>query len=553
MIVSQIATGQYARLLAPTSSPVPSRRRPCAPSPCFSTTSRVAKSTLQRIHEAFQLFLGIFRDSKGREQEGKRLKPDAEKLSEEQQTVLDLITQGRSVFFTGPAGTGKSVLLKKIIQQLAIKYLGDDKRVGITASTGLAAHGIGGTTLHRFAGVGLAQAPIERLIDDILSTKFKLDRWTDVEVLVIDEISMVDCLLFDKLDAIARTVRKIDRPFGGIQLVVTGDFFQLPPVKRGRDDGSPRFCFEAKAWSQVIQHTIGLTRVYRQRDPEFVKMLNEVREGCLSPSTIKKFQKLNRPVSFNGSKATELFPLRAEADGANKRRLQNIKGMTYNYTAKDGGTVTNAASRKMLLSNCIAPDLLKLKKGAQVILTRNIDGTLVNGSQGRVIGFAHSHSFHHTQWDDEDGEPHSDREPPVIDESSDQGLYPVVRFTFKEGHSRVQLCKPMEWTVERWVPAPLLDDGWTVEKLATRTQVPLLLAWALSIHKSQGQTLSHVKVDLARVFETGHAYVALSRAKSTQGLQVLNFDPSKVAVHPKVKAFYASLSKESGSGAGSDT
>jgi ATP-dependent DNA helicase PIF1 len=464
---------------------------------------------------------------------------DETRLSEEQQTVFDLVVnQGESVFFTGAAGTGKSVLLKKIVQSLVAKYLGERDCIGVTASTGLAAQTIGGTTLHRFTGIGLGQAPTKKLIQDILENDTKLQRWKEVRVLIVDEISMIDCVLFDKLDAIARAVRETDEPFGGIQLVLSGDFFQLPPVRKGADDGSPKFCFESKSWSGAIRHTINLTQIYRQRDPAFTTMLNQVREGSLSPAAIEKFGKLHRPVQHKGVEATELFPLRREADRANLRRLQDIHRDAHNYTAEDGGTIENPNIRKMLLSDCIAPEYLTLKVGAQVMLTQNIDQTLVNGSQGCVIDFCNTLSFLHTSW--EDGDTHNSDE--VVDKLLP--LYPVVLFTMRDGKTRIHHCEPVEWAVERWEPDPWEEDGWVVNKLATRVQVPLILAWALSIHKAQGQTLDRVKVDLERVFETGQAYVALSRTRSIDGLQVLNFDPSKVAVHPKAKAFYESLSKK---------
>ncbi|KAF4993510.1 hypothetical protein FGRMN_6439 [Fusarium graminum] len=525
-------------------------RWPHAPFKCFSTTSSLAKKSKKSKKHGHEVVLknplGLFMKTDSRENRGSHLCPDGESLNEEQRTVFDLVVnKGQSVFFTGPAGTGKSVLLKKIIRSLVEKYLFIRECVGVTASTGLAAQNIGGTTLHRFAGVGLGKAPTLKLIKEILESRIKKQRWLDVRVLVIDEISMIDCIFFDKLDVIARAVRGIDLPFGGIQIVLSGDFFQLPPVMKGSDENSPRFCFESKAWSRAIPHIINLSHIYRQRDPEFTTMLNQIREGCLSPLTVEKFRRLQRSVAGDGVECTELFPLRYEADRANARRLQSINGEAYNYTAKHGGTVQNPDVRKMLLSDCIAPEYLTLKTGAQVMLIKNIDGTLVNGSQGSVIGFSNQHSLWHHDWDN--GDPHdnivSSRE---LDEMIEQGLplYPVVQFVMPNGGKRTHFCEPTEWSVERWVPDPYAEDGWRVEKLATRTQVPLLLAWALSIHKAQGQTLDRVKVDLDRVFETGQAYVALSRSRSIEGLQVLNFDPGKVTVHPKAKAFYQSLEKK---------
>ena len=186
-------------------------------------------------------------------------------LSEEQKKVLGLVVDSKkSVFFTGSAGTGKSVLIREIIQALKQKYKAEPDRVAVTASTGLAACNIGGVTLHSFAGIGLGKEPVEQLVKRIKKNKKTKQRWQRVKFLIIDEISMVDGELFDKLEQIARILRGKGQPFGGIQLVVTGDFFQLPPVP---DSGrAAKFAFEASTWATSIQHTIGLTHVYRQKD-----------------------------------------------------------------------------------------------------------------------------------------------------------------------------------------------------------------------------------------------------------------------------------------------
>lgn len=540
-----VTTAYGARSLAQTGSLVfdgaAARRRLCVPM-FLSTTSNMRKKSKPVHKMPPKHHVESVQTTKSHKNRAELSYSVEKRLSDEQHIVFDLVVnQGESVFFTGAAGTGKSVLLKKIVQNLATKYLEQSDSIGVTASTGLAAQTIGGTTLHRFAGIGLGQAPTKKLIQDIMENKTKLQRWEEVRVLIVDEISMIDCVLFDKLDAIARAVRGINEPFGGIQLVLSGDFFQLPPVRKGADDGSAKFCFESKSWNRAVRHTINLTQIYRQRDPEFTTMLNQIREGSLSPATIEKFGKLHRPVKHKGVDATELFPLRREADRANLRRLQAIDRDAHNYTAEDDGTIENLKIRKMLLSDCIAPEHLALKVGTQVMLTQNIDETLVNGSQGCVIGFCSSDSFSPSSW--EDGDPYSSDEG---DEVEDEflPLYPVVLFTMSDGTTRIHHCEPVEWAVERWEPDPWEEDGWVVNKLATRVQVPLILAWALSIHKAQGQTLDRVKVDLERVFETGQAYVALSRTRSIEGLQVLNFDPSKVVVHPKAKAFYESLSKK---------
>jgi len=188
-------------------------------------------------------------------------------LSKEQQHVRELVVErGQSVFFTGPAGTGKSVLMRAIIQDLKRKYARDPERIAVTASTGLAACNIGGMTLHSFSGIGLGKEDVGTLIKKIRRNPKAKNRWLRTKTLIMDEVSMVDGDLFDKLSQIGRTIRNNGRPWGGIQLVITGDFFQLPPVPEGKQAQS-KFAFEAATWSTSIDHTIGLTEVFRQRDP----------------------------------------------------------------------------------------------------------------------------------------------------------------------------------------------------------------------------------------------------------------------------------------------
>lgn len=229
-----------------------------------------------------------------------------EMLSPEQQTVSKaVIEDGKSVFFTGSAGTGKSVLMRSIIAQFRHKFRKDDDRLAITASTGLAACVIEGQTLHSWAGIGLGKEPVPELVKKIKRNQKTKGRWIRTKVLVVDEISMVDGELFDKLEQIARAMRNNGKPFGGIQLVVTGDFFQLPPVPERNTQA--KFAFDANTWSTCIEHTILLTHVFRQKDPVFAGMLNEMRLGKISQATIENFRKLSRPLEFKDEvEATEL-------------------------------------------------------------------------------------------------------------------------------------------------------------------------------------------------------------------------------------------------------
>lgn len=227
-------------------------------------------------------------------------------LSREQKNVVKaVIDQGKSVFFTGSAGTGKSVLMRAIISRFRDKFRREPDRLAVTASTGLAACVIEGTTLHSWAGIGLGKEPAPELVRKIKRNAKTKAKWQRTKVLVIDEISMVDGDLFDKLEQVARAVRNNGRPFGGIQIVVTGDFFQLPPVPER--NSVAKFAFDAATWNTCIEHTILLTHVFRQKDPAFAKMLNEMRLGQLSASSVEAFKKLTRSLEFEDEiDATEL-------------------------------------------------------------------------------------------------------------------------------------------------------------------------------------------------------------------------------------------------------
>jgi ATP-dependent DNA helicase PIF1 len=350
---------------------------------------------------------------------------------------------------------------------------------------------------------------------------------------------MVDGDLFDKLSQVGRTIRNNGRPWGGIQLVITGDFFQLPPVPDHGAKREVKFAFDANTWKTSIDHTIGLTQVFRQRDPEFARMLNEMRLGRITDETVRAFRALSRPLTFDdGVDLAELFPTRQQVEASNENRLRALPGTTQRYEAMDIG---KEDVRDKLLANVMAPKSLDLKLNAQVMLIKNLDESLVNGSLGKVIGFSDEKTW--TMGDDGDFDDKGnvamakaraklaafgrDGSPAV----SDGKKWPVVQFIAADGASRTILCQPEDWKVE-------LPNG---EVQAKRSQLPLILAWALSIHKAQGQTLERVTVNLGKIFEKGQAYVALSRATSQAGLRVLGFDKSKVMAHPKVISFYDKL------------
>ncbi|KAH3900015.1 DNA helicase PIF1 SCDLUD_004332 [Saccharomycodes ludwigii] len=549
-----------------------------------------------------------------------RKKVKSHLLSEEQRQVIELAKRGYNIFYTGSAGTGKSVLLRALIKELREC----NGTVAVTASTGLAACNIGGITLHSFAGIGLGNGSDVQLFRKVRRNRKNTERWKETDVLIVDEISMIAGDLLDKLDYVARHVRKrYNEPFGGIQVIFCGDFFQLPPVNKPKDRNQiqdVKFAFESKAWEETINITITLQKVFRQKgDMKFITMLNEIRLGTVSRDTELELKKLGKPLLFDdGIMPAELFPTRNEVDNANNNKLRELPGHKHVFNAIDGGTTTDPKLRENLLFNFLAPKTLELKIGAQVMMIKNIDSTLVNGSLGKVVDFLDSETymFYQSMKEDElntqeltgvetyldakvekEGQ-HVDtslhggdiKDPddtkanfkkgtgslikefkndksteanvqlgdyifaflpkassnPEIDKnlqrkkellnklhtSSNKRKLPLVNFVLADGTYRTVLVEPEAWVIEDEHEKPIVS----------RVQLPLMLAWALSIHKSQGQTLSRCKVDLRKIFEKGQAYVALSRAVSREGLQVLNFNKSKVQAHRKVVEFYKTLS-----------
>uniref|UniRef100_A0A8C3TU40 ATP-dependent DNA helicase PIF1 n=1 Tax=Catharus ustulatus TaxID=91951 RepID=A0A8C3TU40_CATUS len=409
------------------------------------------------------------------------------RLSAEQEAVLGAVRSGKSIFFTGSAGTGKSFLLKRIVGSLPpnVTYA--------TASTGVAACHIGGTTLHAFAGIGSGKAPLEQCIQ-LAERPGVRQHWLACQHLIIDEISMVDGKFFDKLEAVARAVRKQDEPFGGIQLIICGDFLQLPPVCKANEE--TKFCFQAKSWRKCIHINMELTEVRRQTDKTFVSLLSAIRLGrCTEEVTRQLMQTAAHRSERDGIVATRLCTHKDDVEVTNERRLHQLPGEVHVFEALDSDPMLV----KLIDAQCPVGGRVELKLGAQVMLAKNLDVSqgLVNGARGVVVGF----------------------------ESEQKGL-PKVRFLC----GVTQLIKMEKWIIKGPSGVHL-----------SRQQLPLKLAWAISIHKSQGMSLDCVEISLSRVFESGQAYVALSRARSLAGLRVLDFDPKVVRADPAVLQFYRQL------------
>lgn len=449
-------------------------------------------------------------------------------LSTGQQTALDAFMGGENLFITGVAGTGKSFLLGKIIEEATLMSTtsppGID--VSVTASTGIAAVSIGGTTLHSWAGCGLLEhSPVHHTQIMLAGVRA---RWLRTRVLVVDEVSMLSAETLGKLDKIGRLVRQ-ERglPFGGIQLVLVGDFLQLPPV-----EGT--MAFEHKRWGQLAGRCICLQEVFRQKDEATIRILGEIRMGKLSPEAQevlgrqvvgveppKKRQRTASPSEGDPAttdpplpkvEETRLFPTKAEAEGCNLIRLFRLPGEFQNFKARGFGSKKDLA---LLVKNCQAPDVLELKIGAQVLLVRNLDlrsktQPLCNGSQGIVIGFM------------DDGD-----KAEAEGEGDTKTGFPIVRFE----NGRVQTITPATWKSKR---------GHKV--VATFTQIPLCLGWAITIHKSQGMTLEKASLSLSKVFSAGQAYVALSRIRDLKKLKLMEHpDPSYIRADKRAVRFYRGL------------
>ncbi|EEQ39863.1 hypothetical protein CLUG_03991 [Clavispora lusitaniae ATCC 42720] len=494
-------------------------------------------------------------------------------LSVEQLAIIDaVVSRGENVFFTGSAGTGKSVVLREMVSRLYAKH--GASHVGVTASTGLAACNIGGSTVHKFLHIGIGTGSPQEIAVKIKRNGSARKKWTSLAVLIIDEISMIDGILFEKIDKIAQILRNSTAPFGGIQLVCTGDFFQLPPVSKNQ---SARFCFLSDSWRKAIRNTFILTTVFRQKgDSELIEMLNSLRKGKLDDAMVAKFRQLGRKVVYDDNiEPTELYPTRQEVKAANQQRLRFLPGQSNIYKAQDS---EKDQFKRKLYDNLMCEEILELKKGAQVMYLKNHpDNLVVNGSIGTVVGFITENLFK-TLFDvlgeqtfcnmseeyqqlltllcdlignrsmTSDQTRVFNNLPPDLHakasrlimeaykQDPNEERMPLVSFLV-DGYPTVLYVRREEFTVDQ---GQAKKDGQGNEM--TRSQLPLLLAWAMSIHKAQGQSIDRLRVDLRKIFERGQVYVALSRATNKEHLEVINFDPRRITVAEEVLQFYSQIS-----------
>jgi ATP-dependent DNA helicase PIF1 len=428
-------------------------------------------------------------------------------LNEEQQQALTYAIQGKSFFLTGPGGSGKSFLLDKIKTELENR----GRKVAVTAMTGCAALLLGrkAKTLHSWACVGLAKEPVTALIAKIRASPKAFRSWLATDTLIVDEVSMLTPEFLEKLSGIAMNVRRDLRSMGGLQVIFVGDFFQLPPVNKDSRNGVPTtFVFESPIWKTIVPLTVQLSKIIRQQDPVFHKILDEARVGQLSKESMEILKtRQNLQWQELEIRPTLLFSRRAEVDHVNSSNLKALAGSRYTYKAETvklpiesmrNYDVNSEEARhhiaRMDRDGQYTPELV-LAVGAQVMLVSNLDFELelVNGSRGVVTGF-----------------------------TEDALHLPIVKF---------KMGSPVPIGPATW-------DSDDVEGLQ-RKQIPLRLAYALTIHKAQGATLDCALIDIgSSTFECGQAYVALSRVRSLDSLYIWDLEEEAFKTNKKVSEFY---------------
>ena len=417
---------------------------------------------------------------------------------EDYNKIVRLVNSGKNIFVTGNAGTGKSFILNKLKE----KY---KKKLELTSTTGIAAVNIKGVTIHSWAGVGICKKTLDKCVRDILDKQSLVNKIRKCKLLAIDEISMLKGETFTYIDQVLRRVRENDTPFGGIQILLFGDFFQLPPVEAGGNDKS--FCFETTAWQELNLVTVKLEKIYRQSEVSFIKALNDIRESKIDEDDFKLLKSREIDYDTTESSMLHIFSRNDEANNYNKQKFDSIDSKIYTYKANTGVyrggkyIENNFTDRELMIidvfqKNCKALTELSLKKGCRVMLIINLDFEkgLINGSCGEIIAL----------------------DDTSITVEFDNGIIEEIKVHKFEYYYKDVLT-------------------------ASMTQFPLKLAYAITIHKSQGMTLENVVVDCNKIFEEGQTYVALSRVKKLNGLYLRGFSLDKIKVNPKVVEFYKNL------------
>jgi len=389
--------------------------------------------------------------------------------------ALTILKTGQNCLLTGPAGSGKTHVLDSYVNYLKKEGV----PTAVTASTGIAATHLGGQTIHSWSGMGIKDSVEALDLDDLSGKSYLIKKMDSVRVLIIDEVSMLHHFQLDMVDMILRHFKKNDQPFGGIQVVLAGDFFQLPPVaSRGRKS---LFAYHADVWGQANFRSCYLETQYRQTDKNLLGLLEDIRSGRASHDTKVKLLACDSEAFDCDILPTRLYTHNIDVDRVNLTALADISGQSVNYEMRTKGSKTMISS---LVKNCLAPEVLSLKPGAKVMFVKNnFDLGYANGTLGVVTTC---------------------------------GSCPKVRLS----DGREIEVEPMTWSIE--------EEG---KVKAEITQVPLRLAWAITVHKSQGMSLDSLEVDLSRAFEPGMGYVALSRAKKLSGLVVTGLNAKALEVN----------------------
>ncbi|WP_415406050.1 helix-turn-helix domain-containing protein [Sulfurovum sp. CS9] len=399
-----------------------------------------------------------------------------------QKTALDILKSGKNVFITGSAGTGKTYLLNLYTQYLK------ERRVypTIVAPTGIAASHLGGQTIHSFFSLGIRDSIDEGYVDFLLDKKYLKTRFSKLKLLIIDEVSMISPEIFSSMDLILRGFKGTDAPFGGVQVVISGDFFQLPPVSKVSKE--KRFAWQSPAWKALDLQTCYLQEKFRQDDDRLIQVLDDIRSGEISGSSENILSERHEKELTSHFNPTKLYTHNVDVDRINLDELDKLEGEPKLFIYESKGSQKNI--EKIFKSSLVLEELA-LKKGAVVIFIKNNpEAGYVNGTTGTVLSFS------------------------PIDNM------PIVRTT--EG-------KKIKLDLEDW---SLENDSGKV--MATVSQVPLRLAWAITIHKSQGMTLDAAEIDLSKTFETGQGYVALSRIKNIEGLRLMGLNTMALRVDPLI-------------------